>query len=139
MYLYIDSRSREYCVVGLYSSASLFATRRIRLSGSGPSGASILRGIDTVLRSHHVRRTTIRGIMIECGPGGFSMLRAGVVLGNTLGFSLGVPVVPRSTPPGELPNPPQPDEFRKSRASGKSVFPYYGAEPSITRSGKKVR
>lgn len=139
MYLYIDSRLRQNCVVGLYSSTGLFATRRIRLSGSGPSGAVIIRGIDTVLRLHRVSRTTIRGILVECGPGGFSMLRAGVVLANTLGFSLGVPVVPRSTPPGSQPNKPQPVEFRKRRASGKIVFPFYGAEPSITRSGKKVR
>lgn len=93
---------------------------------------TILVKIKMLLEKHSYSFDNINGVVIYKGPGSFTGLRIGFSVANTLAYSLNCNIVATS---GE-------DWLKNGlslvgeKDSPKQVFPFYGAEPNITKSKK---
>lgn len=99
--------------------------------------------IDQLLKRSKVKLTDLIGIIVASGPGGFTAVRSGVVVGNALGFALGIPVVGVE---GEFANVD--DMLVSDRCSlalkqlvrgpkFAQAKPAYGAQPNISKAKPK--
>jgi len=84
--------------------------------------------IELLLKKQHIEWAGLGGIVCFRGPGSFTGLRIGLTVGNTLAYSLGLPIVAT-----------QGDNWQKAGAnrllageSDKQVTPFYGADAHIT-------
>ncbi|MDP2656201.1 MAG: hypothetical protein Q8P11_01410 [bacterium] len=99
-----------------------------------------LKGIQQGLKENGVTLESLKGIVVNSGPGAFSALRSGIVVGNTLSFGLGIPVVgipmiedrpvAQTVALGII-------EVKKVPV-GNVVTPEYGREPNISLSKKMI-
>lgn len=100
----------------------------------------LLFSIDKILKENKLKIKDLKGVVVVKGPGAFTAARTGVVVGNTLGFTLGIPVVDVTAE--EFKN----DEelikigFQKLKKAkiGKFILPFYGKEPNITKPKKFI-
>ncbi len=89
---------------------------------------TIHRKIEGLLTQQQKEWRDISGVACFQGPGSFTGLRIGLTVGNTLAYSLGLPVVAT-----------QGDDWRKTGIerllngeSDKQAAPFYGADAHIT-------
>jgi tRNA threonylcarbamoyladenosine biosynthesis protein TsaB len=93
---------------------------------------TIHKRIEALLRSQKLDWENIEGIVCYKGPGSFTGLRIGLTVGNTLAYSLAVPITSTT---GES----WCEDGIKRLQNGeneKSAIPEYGAEAHITKPRK---
>jgi tRNA threonylcarbamoyladenosine biosynthesis protein TsaB len=137
MILLIDTSQHEFTLVALIRSDGCLIRKKI-LKQEFQQSERLLPMIDDVLRKAKTRLTSLTGVAVVSGPGGFTSLRVGISTANALAFGLGIPVVGLSAK--GLSNS---ESFAilalKSLNKGKRgkwVVPQYGREPNITYSKK---
>lgn len=98
----------------------------------------LLQFIDSALRQHKKTINDVRQILVVRGPGPFTAVRTGLIVGNTLALYIGIPV-------GGVVNEGflTPAEiikvFKKPPAKKFSLlWPWYGKEPNISKAKRKV-
>ena len=83
--------------------------------------------------------TQLKGIIVVNGPGAFSSVRAGVIIANTLAYTLNIPAA--SVKLTEFRNFKELVKIGESRLRGvkraQIIEPFYGKEPNITKSKSK--
>lgn len=94
--------------------------------------ATILTKIADMLASQHAELKDVQGIACFKGPGSFTGLRIGLTVGNTLAYSLQIPIV------GATGEDWQQEGIQKllDGENQTSTFPEYGAEAHITQQRK---
>ncbi|MBU4332425.1 tRNA (adenosine(37)-N6)-threonylcarbamoyltransferase complex dimerization subunit type 1 TsaB [Patescibacteria group bacterium] len=96
----------------------------------------LLSTVDKLLKKNKVKLTDLQGVVVVKGPGGFSSVRVGVVVANTLSYALQIPVVGVKLSEFEdLQGLIKMGKLRlKKTRVGETVEPFYGREPNITGS-----
>ncbi len=103
--------------------------RKIRKGKSGRGDT--LKTIDQLLAALKLSPGTIRGIAVCTGPGHFTSLRTSVVIANTFGWTMDIPVVGlEAADEKEFISAGAKALSRKKRFS--PVIPMYGKEPTIS-------
>ncbi len=115
------------------SFVSLSDGRGVIAAVSGGYGDDLLSVFDAVLRNSRRRRSSLKEIAVDRGPGGFSAVRRRVSVATALARSLDAALA--ST--GEM-TPEDAAAMPSSAFAAKAaVHPLYAAEPNITISKKK--
>lgn len=162
MYLFIHAAQREHAFLMLVGTSKEFNKNKEskkskellefltfddvivfvhRLPFRKSKPPDVLRGIDAVLKKFHFAPKDLKGICVLSGPGQFSFLRSSVVIANTFGWALHIPVVGIESAECATEK-----EFvtrgllslQGAKRRGNPVFPQYGKEPNITLSKKKL-
>jgi len=139
MILFINTARQNKIFVALVKNNKV----RVKLESKGEFHQSekLLSLIDKLLKQNKVMPGDLTGIIVISGPGGFTSIRSGVVVANTLGFTLGIPVAgaPRldSSSMRELIKIGL-DRLEKVKG-GSIVLPFYGREPNITKPKKELK
>ncbi len=89
---------------------------------------TIHKKLADLLASHDKEFADIEGLVCFKGPGSFTGLRIGLTVGDTLAYSLNIPIV------GTTGDTWQQDGIKAlaGGANEKIILPEYGAEPHIT-------
>lgn len=134
MYLFINSATPDQGALWLVSPQGSMVTRAT-LACETKKRANVLKEIDTLLIQQGVLTKDLKGVCVITGPGHFSYLRTGIVIANTFGYILSVPVTGIRL--DEFEN--EQDLFTKGTHSleqGTTFAPVmaeYGQEPNITK------
>lgn len=94
--------------------------------------------INRTLTKNHIALRSIRSVVVVRGPGPFTAVRNGIVIANTLGWLLNIPVL------GVIAKQALADQalrlyqqrVSKSTKRPALVRPWYGKQPNITRPKK---
>lgn len=110
------------------------------ITGRKTKTPDILIEVDALLKKFKCKPQDLKGICVLSGPGQFSFLRSGIIVANTFGLALDIPVVGITG-----------DEFHNEKdfvlkgvrklvriKRFHPVEPAYGKEPNITISKKKI-
>ena len=116
MFLWINSTFADHVDV------ALTATTKTAPPWTSIPGRDVLAAVMQMLKSKKKTLTDLTGVAVVPGPGPFSRVRAGVVVANTLAFSLGIGLY----------------RIQKKRIARARVplLPRYGAPPHITKPKK---
>ncbi len=112
----------------------VFAQKKLVFPASGHK--DLLGALADLLKKKGKKVNTLTGVCVVNGPGRFSFLRSGVILANTLGFALKIPIIGIYRDDFKTKN----DFIKKGLGKLKKqkkfvlVVPEYGKEPNITRS-----
>jgi len=106
-----------------------------KIKSAGKSDNLFLR-INEILEKTKLKLKDLSGIIVVSGPGSFTAVRQGVVVANTLGYVLRIPVV--SIRLNEFQSEKELLEKSLERIEkgkvGEFILPFYGQEPNITKS-----
>ena len=93
---------------------------------------TIHQKINDLLKKTNLNWKDINGVVCYKGPGSFTGLRIGLTIANTLAYGLGVPII------GTKGNDWQTKAIDRllSGKDDKQVYPFYGAEPHVTKPKK---
>jgi tRNA threonylcarbamoyladenosine biosynthesis protein TsaB len=124
--LYLNTVSEE-TKIGLIDENGDFIiceSHNLRFSQS----EKLLLTIDDILTKKSIKRADISAIVAETGPGGYTGLRVGLTIANTLAFSLNLPIF---------------DSFQKfvdskQKKFDKPIMPKYATSPIITKSKPRL-
>ncbi len=131
MILVINTAEKGKIIIGLKEKGRIFwQEQKIQYHES----EKLLAGVDKFLKSKKGQLNDLKGIMVVIGPGGFTSLRVGVIIANTLAFALKIPVA--GFKQTEFKN--KKDLVKKGikklkNSKGRMVLPFYGKEPHITK------
>lgn len=107
-----------------------------------PSGrnlsAEILIKLEKLYKDTNKEIRDTKAIIVNSGPGSFTGLRIGLSVGNTVAYSLNIPIV-GVTNAGKVERLIEHGirKIANQKIFNKSVIPEYGSEPNITKSKKK--
>lgn len=131
MILIVNTANADYIEIITTEGGS--DSKIVRVDGKYKQSEQLLTTIDGILKDDNKQLVDIAGIVVVSGPGGFTALRIGVVIANTLAYALKIPAVGVTL-----------DEFsdnselitlavaKLSTAKvGGIVMPEYGKEPNI--------
>lgn len=90
MHLLIHSPNRDATYVALAKSEGVFDTEKY--SAQANENMDLTIDIDTILKRNSTTPKDLNGIIVMTGPGSFAALRSGIVIANTMGQVLGIPV-----------------------------------------------
>lgn len=133
MYLIINTAYKDKAWVALADEAGVASVVSVSPEGNGHMDPLV--GTQKALKENGVTLESLKGIVVNSGPGTFSSLRSGIVVANTLSFGLGIPVV----------GIPMPDErpvvqtaalgiIEVAKAKVEDIVsPEYGSEPNISQ------
>jgi tRNA threonylcarbamoyl adenosine modification protein YeaZ len=91
MILIINTVPRDYFSVLLTQKRGDFKIKKV--FGSFHQAEKLLPAIDQILKKEKVKNKDLRGIGVVVGPGGFTSVRVGVAVANSLGYSLNLPII----------------------------------------------
>jgi len=133
MILLIDTSQHEITFVALIGSDGRLLGQK-SYKQKFQQSEKLLPLINDVLKKAKAKLTSLTGVAVVAGPGGFTCLRIGIATANALAFGLGIPVI--GVPAEILSNPNSfamltLKLFKKARP-GYAVVPRYGREPNIT-------
>jgi tRNA A37 threonylcarbamoyladenosine modification protein TsaB len=118
------SAPSEVCLALLDAAGARTAVRRVPVEKM----ATIHRTVDAL-----VARRNLTGILVTEGPGGFSHVRRGITLANTLGFAWQLPLAAVRSGEGGATASDCADALRLLSIDPRScIIPAYGQEPTIT-------
>jgi tRNA threonylcarbamoyladenosine biosynthesis protein TsaB len=130
MILFINTAENESIEVGLIKNGQFY---RQKVKSRFQESEKLLGLIDKLLKNKKKTPGDIKKILIVRGPGGFTALRIGAAVANTLAFSLKIPIIGVTKA-----------EFVKNdiksllkKKSVKIITPLYGREANITRPKKQ--
>lgn len=99
----------------------------------------LLREIDSFLKKKKIHLKSLKGIIAVSGPGPFTALRIGVIVANTLGYSLNIKIAGlKQQEFSSVKDMVEKGRVKLKKAKGFRILkPYYGKEPNITVSKRK--
>ncbi|MEK7122609.1 MAG: hypothetical protein AAB855_02010 [Patescibacteria group bacterium] len=111
-----------------------------RITYRGKKAPDILAAIDALLCTFDSKPEDLAGVCVLSGPGQFSFLRTGIIVANTFGWALDIPVVGISG--GTISSEKDFVIKGMKRLARKkrfvAVMPEYGKEPNITVAKRKI-
>jgi len=138
MVLYIDTREFEQAILALADGDFKVVNSKVLCLDSKRRG-QFLKAVNNFLRCEKVSIHDVAAVVVEKGPGAFSALRTGIIVANTLAFSLSIPVVGVSSVSSDIKTSLQKARIQISKALPPSfVIPDYGREPTITKPKRRV-
>lgn len=139
MILIVNTIISDRLLLGLVDKTGKLTERRGEIVGYRQAEKLLLL-IDALLKKKKLKITDLRGVIVVSGPGGFSSVRLGIMLANTLGYSLNIPVV--GLPATKFKNleglAGAGFKLLKKKKKFSFVQPFYGAKPNITKSKNKI-
>lgn len=132
MYLVINTTNDKIIEIFLVKDKINFWYKKI--AGERKQSEKLLSGIEKMFSVHKIKPSQIKGIGVVFGPGGFTSVRIGVVVANTLGYGWKIPVagIISSKYEGNKDLVEKLLNKIKKTKVGKIVLPYYDKEPNIT-------
>ncbi len=129
MILYINTCERDKIELALISKQDVFLLNK---NIGNKQSENLLELLNKFLKSKKIKLDKLGKIIVNTGPGSFTSVRIGVVLANTLSFSLKIPVVGISNRVLST----NKDFFEISNLEPESEFvkPYYYKDANITNS-----
>jgi tRNA A37 threonylcarbamoyladenosine modification protein TsaB len=136
MILIVNTTIRDRVLLGLIKNGKLID--RYNEIVNYRQAEKLLIIVDKLLRAHKLKVKNLHGVVVVVGPGGFSSVRLGIILANTLGYSLDIPVVGLVATDFENLEKLAKSGFRKikNKKSFNMAQPFYGGEPNITKPKK---
>lgn len=132
MYLFFDTSGQQSHRISLVSQEGVSKQEVIV---EADLEVSLLPAIDALLIDEGVSMSTVKGIIVVSGPGGFTSLRIGLSVANAFGWALGIPVVGVEKKEGATTKEEYVQEgLQKIPQNFQPVMPQYGREPNITKS-----
>ncbi len=133
MILYLDTTEPGRILVGLVAKQEMIS--KLELTGEFHQSERLLSLIDKLLKRNKASLKDLTGIIVIIGPGGFTAVRLGVVIANTLGFALNLPIAGLTKFPDSQAVRLIAEGLKliRDRRPGEGVQPVYGREPSITK------
>ena len=132
MNLIIHTADKEAVLICLASKGRLIAKKKFKAQYK--QAERLLAEVDKLLDDQACKPASLQAIVVVNVPGPFAALRIGIILANTLGWALKIPVVGIKL-----------SEFRDiedlveissdkiiKAKKGSVVEPFYGKEPNIT-------
>jgi hypothetical protein len=119
------------------SDGKIILAREAYLVGRSQA-EKLLPKFDSFFKKQKLKIKDLEGIVVVSGPGGFSSVRVGVILANTLSYSLNIPNVGIKVSESKTLE----DQFLsgikklKKMKGFKLVKPEYGRAPNITKPKK---
>ena len=134
MFLYINTAIDNIIELALVDKDGTTEEKLIKEAGRLQS-EKLMPLIVSFLGGRNFLFKDLKGIIVVSGPGRFTSLRIGIATGNTMAFSLTIPIV------GIMLHDNLDDiDFKKAvrkMKKGVYVMPTYGREPNITKPKKK--
>lgn len=137
MILFINTGKRKKTEFALVSEHGDIFISKFKKDFNEKESRKLLPGIEKLLKKQKINWKSLKGIIVVIGPGGFTSLRLGAIIANTLGYVLKIPVV-------GLPNKNEMSsenliiegmekiKRQKEFNLNKVIVPFYGKEPNIT-------
>ncbi len=127
MILFINTSDYKLVTLALVSKTKVLKKTWV---SDAKISETLLDDIKNFLSKQRVTLQTLEKVAVLVGPGHFSRVRTGVVIANTLAFSLKIPVIGIKK-----------EEFSDlkkivEKKGQKSVKPLYDRAPNITKSSK---
>jgi len=137
MYLYLNTTDHNFIHLALVKPTGQILVMK-KIVAFHQQSEKLLLNLQKILISAKCPLVKLKGIIVVSGPGGFTSLRIGLSVANTLAWSLRIPIV------GVVP------KFQSVQCQGekelimlglkkikkikkfKSVMPKYGSAPHIT-------
>ncbi len=137
MILYINTTERDFIKFALIDNKSIGLNNpilSIKNVGNKQSENMIFL-LNKFLKSKRIKLNNISKIVVNRGPGSFTSVRVGVVLANTLSYSLKIPVIGVDSFTPEK----KEDYLELLKQSSKEEFikPFYYKEANITKPNVK--
>jgi tRNA threonylcarbamoyl adenosine modification protein YeaZ len=130
MFLYINTAERESIELAMFDEPGL-VVKKVKQPSQFQHSEKILKLIDELIGGHKNLKK-LDGIIVVQGPGGFTSLRIGVTVANTLSWTLNIPVYPvDSISLNKIEK-----KFKDITGQKKKIalaIPKYGSEPNITK------
>ncbi len=92
MIVIIDTTQKE-CQVGLADIDNIQNIDSIKWLWQKDTGSELLKNLQVLLKKGKKNLQDIKGVIVNQGPGSYTGTRVGIVIANTLGWSLNVPVI----------------------------------------------
>lgn len=134
MVLFIDTSKQNKILIALIRQGDIFIKKEIK--SPYIKGERLLLLIEQLLKKVNLSWPDLKGIIVITGPGGFTALRIGVTITNTLGLVLGIPAV------GIKLKDRNNDQLSviikdgliklKKIKPGQIILPFYGQEPHLS-------
>lgn len=126
MYLLINTAIKNKVLVAIAEKNRI--TKKIEKQVEYHESEKLLGWIDQLLKQAKLGLDDLEGIAVVTGPGSFTAIRIGVVVANTLSWSLDIPI--KGFKIGER------IDYTKI-SSKKLVQPHYNKAPNISKPKKK--
>ena len=135
MILIINTAEVEILEIILAQSAKNFSVKKI--SASGQQSEKLLTALDGFLRTKKISPQKLTGLGVVSGPGGFTSIRVGVVVANSLAWALKLPIAGVSKNDFKNNSELVSQVYQKLKAgqNDKIVLPVYERELKIRKSG----
>ncbi len=133
MYLFINNIDLNKVVLGLGQTKKPFDF--LNLPNFQNKNDRILSGIDRLLKKNKKNLNSLKGIIVVNGPGSFAGIRVGLSVANTLAWVLNIPAIGVNLSQEKDSQELVKTGIRKllKIKNQKSVMPFYGKEPNITK------
>jgi len=137
MILTINTAQQNQTTVAISRSGDVVAKKSWKVKFH--ESEKLLPAIDKLIKQSNNKLTDLKGIIVVIGPGGFSALRIGITIANTLAYTLKIPITGvKLTEFNTLEELLKIGENRLYKTkSSKIIAPFYGKEPNITKSKNK--
>lgn len=131
MKLIIDTTNKEIINLALADDECVLFSKNI--SAKFEQEEKLLSSIEKLLLENKLDQKKLSGIIVVVGPGGFSALRIGLAVANTLAFALDIPIVGlKKSEFNGLNSLLQQGISKLKNYQGKKIIePYYDKEPNI--------
>ena len=131
MILIIDTTDSKIIKLILAQGVGDFVVQEI--AGEYKQSEKLLVSINNILRKNKIDRQDLKQIGVVSGPGGFTSLRIGVVVANTLAYALSVSVVGinKTDYKNDEELVKQVLNYKSNKKKLNIVMPKYGSEPNI--------
>lgn len=130
MTLVLQTIVAGWIFVWLIEKKNILGTSRIAVEWHGSDRA--LAVVDQTLRQHKKSVQDIQKIIVVRGPGSFTAVRTGLIIANTLGMMLRIPIHGIVTK-HQLDDAEVLQQATTAGVRGKIVKPWYGKSPNITK------
>lgn len=127
MILYIDTTQREFIKLALIKKQDVFLLEK---NVDTKQSENLLKFLDRFLKLKNLKLENLEKIIVNTGPGSFTSVRIGVVLANTLSYSLKIPVLGISQK--DIKTREDILQLLDLKEENKFVKPFYYKEPNIT-------
>jgi tRNA threonylcarbamoyl adenosine modification protein YeaZ len=133
MILYINTTERDFLKFALIDNKSIGLDNPIlSINNIGnKQSENMIFLLNKFLKSRKVKLTSLSKIIVNRGPGSFTSVRIGIVLANTLSYSLKIPIVGV-----ENFNPEKKEDYLellKCKSKEEFIKPFYYKEANITK------